>query len=123
MIKRRGRPEETDPERSDDIYWVFPFNLGSVTASGRVVILMMICVAALALGVIHTYFTSKEHSEMVNNIQEMICVITLNEEERKEYRIEGKYCGNVKYKYQSQSSFLRFVERAIINGNSKTETK
>lgn len=98
MAKPPWRENDDNPKRGDDIR-VRAFGV-EVEASGRVVILTLIALAALGGVVAHAFVNTREHDAMLQAIEQQTraielqtCVLTLNEGERREFRTEGKYCG------------------------------
>lgn len=97
MGKPPFREDDEMPKRVDDIRIVFPFNMGSVEASGRTVVGIILVIAALGYLFWHDFKTERAHEASTRTLQTVICVLTLNEAERREYRLSGKYCATAFY--------------------------
>lgn len=91
------READEIPKRGDDIKITFPFNLGSVEASGRTVVGIILVISAIGFLFWHDYQTEQAHERTNRTMQTVICVLTLNEQERREYRISGQYCSTSLY--------------------------
>ncbi len=95
--KPEWRDEDESPKRHDDIH-VKAFGV-DVEASGRTVILVLLTAALIGFGFFHDWKSDGQHSRMAE-VQTLnaalnatqICVVSLNEQEKREFRIEGKYC-------------------------------
>jgi hypothetical protein len=90
MAKPPFREYDDMPRRGDDI----KINALGVTveASGRIVFLTIVCFLAFGLAVWGVFRNEAAHAVISRTLEVTICVLTLNEEERREYRTEGKYC-------------------------------
>lgn len=86
------RSETSHIKRQDDIWIRIPGGF-EFAASGKYVILFLIVIILAAYGIWHDYKTETIHVELLRAQETMICVLTLNELERREYRTDGRYCG------------------------------
>lgn len=92
MPKPSWRAYDSSPSREDDIRLSF---LGfTLQASGRMVVLVILVIAASGLGVLHDLRSNEAHEVLAENFAVMTCVLTLSDPQKAEFRIEGKYCGN-----------------------------
>lgn len=111
MIVNKPKWRENDdmPRRGDDIK--FSFMGATVEANGRTVVMVVIAAVMILLGVWgwwdsgetqrrHDERTAKDHAEVVSatnqlisTVELQICVLTLNDMERIEFRRTGRYCG------------------------------
>ena len=110
MTTPEWRQHDEHPKRGDDIK-LTAFG-ASVEASGRTVVVVIVALAIVAMGAFgfwlaaeglakHEDRTLNDHQAVVKSIttntrtlETTICVLTLDERERKEYRISGRYCGH-----------------------------
>lgn len=90
MAKPDFRNRDDSPKRGDDIR-VKAFGV-EVEASGRIVILVVISLAALAVAIWGVYKNEISHAAMLRAFELQTCILTLNEQERREYRERGRYC-------------------------------
>lgn len=90
-MKPDFRQYDEHPKRHEDIK-VKAFGV-EVEASGRTVVMLILLVMLVLLGFLHHTVTVAALTSMGELQKEMTCVLTLNEDERREYRTEGKYCG------------------------------
>lgn len=90
MAKPPFRDYDDHPRRNDDIK-IKAFGI-ELEANGKMVILMIIAIAALTVAVWGIFRNEEAHAAMWRAVERQTCVLTLNEQERKEYRTEGKYC-------------------------------
>lgn len=102
MMKPPFRERDEIPKRQDDIR--FSFLGATVEASGRTVVIVIVAVILGLLGAagyfatataqeLHDRLTSEQHSRLIETVEIMTCVLTLNEAERKDFRTTGAYCG------------------------------
>lgn len=120
MAKPSFRDYDDTPKRQDDIR-LKAFGV-EVEASGKIVVLTLIALAACAGVAAHAVTTTKEHDAMLKAIEQQTraievqtCVLTLNEGERREFRIDGKYCGGfhaprVSFRREDATSMWRGIE-------------
>lgn len=90
MAKPSYREYDENPRRGDDIK-LKAFGV-EVEASGRMVILIILASVASAIAVWGIVRNESAHDGIWRAFEVQTCVLTLNEEERREYRTEGKYC-------------------------------
>lgn len=118
MEKPDFRDDDEQPRRRSDMRLTLPI-LGTVEASGPTVVqVLLIIVLCLVVG-LHHYTQDRQQDQIASRqlanaqrfttVQEQLsenqdklsrivatftCVLTLNESQRKEFRIEGRYCGD-----------------------------
>lgn len=109
MAKPSYRDYDEHPKRGDDIKLsAFGF---SVEASGRVVVTVILVLGIVAglvtWGILHDQDTSRDHAVLneaqrltIETLEVQTCVLTLNEDERKAFRQEGRYCGGALADYR-----------------------
>lgn len=90
MAKPPFREYDDMPKRGDDIR-ISAFGV-TVEASGRIVFLTLVCFLTAGLAVWGVFRNEAAHTSISRTLEVTICVLTLNEQERREYRTEGKYC-------------------------------
>jgi hypothetical protein len=87
-----GRPDSRDndpvPYRSSDMKVSLPGGFG-FEANGSTVT-TMILIVALILTVVSHHYLQERHNERALAV--FSCIFTLNEEQRREFRNDGKYC-------------------------------
>jgi hypothetical protein len=99
MAKPPFRDYDDTSKRGDDLRYSGP--LGTLEVSGKNVVIIMLMAGMVGLGFYHHNKLTEGHEQFAQSQQRFLeamilhtCVISLNEEERKEFRREQKYCGN-----------------------------
>lgn len=90
MGKPAFRDYDESPKRVDDIR-IKGFGI-ELEANGRIVILFLISMAALGVAIWGVISNEKAHAAMLRAFELQTCILTLNEQERREYRENGRYC-------------------------------
>src|SRR5688572_26817062 len=105
--KPEFRKHDENPHRSDDINLHLPWLGGfRYEGSGRTLIALIVGVGLLTLGAGSSLYTwwhddkaEKQHmalreaiDQQARAVRVQICVLTLNEEEKRAYRLERRYC-------------------------------
>lgn len=122
-MKPNWRENDSMPRRGDDIK-ISAFG-ASVEASGRTVVFVIVAIVLAMLSVAGFYLASEalsehdkttavDHRELVTSVNRVVdtveimtCVLTLNDAERREFRESGRYC----YSYNTQQRYNRQTER------------
>lgn len=89
------------PNRGDDVR-LKGFGI-EIEASGRIVILTIIALAALGITCWGVWKNELAHEQLVRGLEVQTCVLTLNEAERREFRAEGKYCPTPRVRFRDDS--------------------
>lgn len=66
----------------------------TVEASGKIVILILLVLAGIGFGFLHDWRTEEKHEVLAEGFAVMTCVLTLNDQQRVEFRTLGSYCGD-----------------------------
>jgi hypothetical protein len=112
MPKPPFRSADDCPYRSDDIR-VKAMGI-EVEASGRIVVLTVVALAALLISGWLAYRNESAHEAMWRAFEMQTCVLTLNEAERKEFRTEGKYCpGAARIRFRDDGRHERSQSKQI----------
>lgn len=90
MTKPPFREHDQMPRRGDDIK-LKAFGV-EIEANGKMVILTVIALSGLGVAIWGVLRNEAAHAAMWRAVERQTCVLTLNEQERREYRTEGKYC-------------------------------
>jgi hypothetical protein len=113
MAKPQFRDYDEKPKRDDDMR-LKAFGI-ELEASGRIVILTILALAALFLAGWAAYQNERSHYQLWRALEVQTCVLTLNEQERKEFRTEGKYCPTPRIKFKDEgvgrSDYRRSMKR------------
>lgn len=114
MAKPPFRENDETPKREDDVHISLPWF--KFDGSGKLLVsiltttgLLLVGCGSLGFSWWHDRRVDSEHDAIVhaqqeatNELRTAICVLTLNEFERKEYRTEGKYCqGKARFSEES----------------------
>lgn len=101
------RDRDDNPRRRSDIKITVPI-IGTIEASGTTVIQVLLLMILAGLGWVHNdqmkdehqlfYELKKLHMEETKRLTRMLavhsCVLSLNEQQRHEWRVEHRYCGD-----------------------------